>query len=217
MTKRIKVLLSIESRVYREGLELILAQHEELECAGTCSGLNRVQAWLRENAVDVILVDIALGQDGLDARNKIAALYRDAESVPIVALGLDENDVEVIALFEAGAAAFVSKNHSIEDMSAILATAAQGEVHLAPRVVRLMQERLAARCCAQEPVGWSRLGKLSHRERHILDLVGRRMSNKQIARELGLEVSTIKNHMHNIIVKLGVKNRIEAADLAYAS
>lgn len=217
MFKAIKVLLSIESRIYREGLEMILARRGELACAGTCSGLAQVPTFLQHDTVDVIVVDIALGQDGLDARNKIAALHRDATGVPIVALGLDEDDAEVLALFEAGAAAFVSKNHSIDDMAAIIATAAQGEVHLAPRVVRLMQERLVALHCAQQPAGWSGLGKLSHRERHILELVGRRLSNKQIARELGLEVSTIKNHMHNIIVKLGVKNRVEAAGLADVS
>jgi DNA-binding NarL/FixJ family response regulator len=216
MSKAIKVLLSIESRVYREGLKLILARHAQLECTGACSGPQQVPAWLRDGTVDVILVDVSLGQDGLDPCKKVAALHRAAEGVPIVALGLDQGDAEVLALFESGAAAFVSKNHSIEEFAAIVVTAAQGEVHLAPHMVRLLQERLTALNCALKPPGWNGLAKLSQRERHILELVGRRLSNKQIARDLGLEVSTIKNHLHNIIVKLGVKNRIEAASLAEA-
>jgi DNA-binding CsgD family transcriptional regulator len=76
-------------------------------------------------------------------------------------------------------------------------------------VARLMQERLALLTVRQERP--ADLGKLSGREQHILDLVEQRMSNKQIARSLGLEVSTKKNHMHNIMVKLCVKNRREAA------
>lgn len=217
MSYMVNVLLLIESRIYREGLEFLLARRSDIGCAGTCSELQQLPHRLSERRVDIILVDIALGRDDLDARDKILAAYREAGGVPIVALGLGEDESEVLALLEAGAAAFVSKSHSIEDMAEIIISVAQGEAHLAPRMVRLMQERLAELNNARPPFAWPGLARLSQRERHILDLVGRRLSNKQIARELGLEVSTIKNHMHNIIVKLGVKNRVEAAEIAYAS
>lgn len=217
LSKPISILLLIESRIYREGLELILARRSDVACFGACCDQAQLALKLSESRPDVILVDTALGADGLQPRHRIAAAWRSCPGIPIVALGLDEHDDDVLALFEAGSAAFVSKHHSIDELAAIIAAVSRGEAVLAPRLGRLLQQRLAALNNAGAQPGGNGMSKLSHRERHILDLVGKRLSNKQIARELGLEVSTIKNHMHNIIVKLGVKNRVEAAEIAIAS
>ena len=89
-------------------------------------------------------------------------------------------------------------------------SAYRGEFHCAPRMARLMQLRLADLALGRH---WraDALQKLSQREHHILEFLQMRMSNKQIARKLGLGLSTVKNHVHSIIVKLGVNSRTEAA------
>ena len=128
---------------------------------------------------------------------------------PLVALGLDGNETEILTSFEAGASAYVTKEQSIEDLVRVSLAAADGEFLCPPRITRLMQERLSELSGRHKRN--ASLERLSRRECVILGLLGRHLSNKQIARELGLELSTIKNHVHNIIVKLKVSNRTEAA------
>ena len=203
------LLLCIESRIYRDGLTALLTSTGGMGRVAACAGASQIEALLRAEPCDMVLVDVAMTAGGGDPAGTVTAAYRAAGGRPVIALGLEESDDEVLSFIEAGAAAFVAKNESIDDLVRVIAAAARGELLCPPRVARLMQERLALLNVRQ---GRSAdLGKLSGREQHILDLVEQRMSNKQIARTLGLEVSTIKNHMHNIIVKLSVKNRREAA------
>ncbi|WFU18408.1 response regulator transcription factor [Bradyrhizobium sp. CB3481] len=108
-----------------------------------------------------------------------------------------------------GASAYVTKEESIEDLVRVSLAAADGQFLCLPRISRLMQERLSELAASRERSAG--LERLSRREHINLRLLGHNLSNKQIARELGLEVSTIKDHVHNIIVKLSVKNRMQAA------
>ncbi|ATY30902.1 response regulator transcription factor [Sphingomonas psychrotolerans] len=219
------LLLCVESRIYRDGLQAALTGIGEIRSVDTCACADQIEASLLSASCDLVLIDVTTSPGATDPAQSVTSAYRAAGGRPVIALGLVESDDEVLSCVEAGAAAFVTKNDSIEDLVRVIAAAARGELLCPPRVVRLMQERLALLAVRQ---GRSTdLDKLSGREHHILDLVQQRMSNKQIARTLGLEVSTIKNHMHNIIVKLCVKNRAEAAamlggsgripDLAYAA
>lgn len=203
------LLLCVESRIYRDGLTALLTAACEIGRVTACAGVAQIEALLRAGPCDLILIDVAMAAGGGEPAATVTAAYRAASGRPVIALGLEESEEEVMSLIEAGAAAFVTKNESIDDLARVIAAAARGELLCPPRVARLMQERLALLTVRQRRS--IDLDKLSGREQHILDLVEQRMSNKQIARTLGLEVSTIKNHMHNIIVKLCVKNRGEAA------
>lgn len=204
------IMICIESRIYREGLELLLSRRPDVSRVRVFDNRSAIGEGPGRRDCDVILVDVSLGIDGAVPSAQIGDAYTKANGVPIVALGFNEAECEVLDLIEAGAAAFVSKADSIDDLIQIVESAARGEARLSPQIVHLMQERLAQLNCNRR-AGTQGLKKLSPRERHILDLVGQRLSNKEIARTLGLEVSTIKNHVHNIIAKLGVKNRTQAA------
>jgi two-component system nitrate/nitrite response regulator NarL len=203
------LLLCIESRIYRDGLTALLTAACSIGRVAACAGTAQIEALLRAGPCDMVLIDVAMTAGSGDPAGTVTAAYRAAGGRPVIALGLEESDEKVLSFIEAGAAAFVTKNESIDDLVRVIAAAARGELLCPPRVARLMQERLALLAVSQGRR--ADLGKLSGREQHILDLVEQRMSNKQIARTLDLEVSTIKNHMHNIIVKLCVKNRREAA------
>lgn len=204
------ILICIESRIYREGLELLLSRRPDVGRVRIFDNRAAIAEATGRRDCDVILVDVSLGTDGTAPSAQIGDTYTKANGVPIVALGFNEAECEVLELIEAGAAAFVSKGDSIDDLIRIVECAARGEARLSPHIVHLMQERLAQLSCSRRS-GTQNLQKLSPRERHILELVGQRLSNKEIARMLGLEVSTIKNHVHNIIAKLGVQNRTQAA------
>lgn len=210
------VLLQIESRIYRDGLALLLSRRADIGKVAVCGEASSIRDASRDKRFDAIVVDVSIGADGTGRKGQISEAHREADGVPIVAFGYNEADSEVLALIEFGATAYVSKDNSIDDLVRTIEAVSRGEPQLSPHMVRLMQERLAQLTYRnlEEAQG---LKKLSQREKHILNLVGQSLSNKHIARNLGLEVSTIKNHMHNIIVKLGVKNRSEAAALIFTA
>lgn len=209
------VLLCIESRIYREGLEHLLARRDNIDRVEATEDSRQVATALDRHSFDVLLLDMSTKANGADSIERMSEVYRLAKGLPIIVLGFDEADDEVLALIEAGAVAFVHKSDSIDYLAETVEAVARGDTPLPPRMVRLMQQRLT--CLAHGArASSSGIDKLSHRERHVLELVAQRLSNKQVARTLGLEVSTVKNHMHNIIVKLGVKSRTEAAKRALA-
>lgn len=205
----IDLLLCIESRIYRDGLQAMLVAKAGIRSVEACASVHQIETALRSAPCHLVLIDVTLSPGLLDPAHSVGQACRAAGDLPVIALGLAESDDEVLSCIEAGAAAFVTKNDSIDDLVLIIAATARGELLCPPRIARLMQERLALLAVRHSRP--TDLEKLSGREHHILDLVEQRMSNKQIARTLGLEVSTIKNHVHNIIVKLCVKNRTEAA------
>ena len=106
----------------------------------------------------------------------------------------------------------MTTNNSIDDLVSIMHAAARGELCCTPRIARRLQERLAGISAHHSSA--MRLDKLSRRELQVLDLVRLGRSNKEIARTLCLELSTVKNHIHNVIAKLNVSSRREAASVA---
>lgn len=203
------LLMCVESRIYRDGLTALLIATGGIGRVAACTGAEQIEAMLRAGPCDVVLIDVAMSAGGGDPAKNVTTAYHAADGRPVIALGLENSDEAVLSFVEAGAAAFITKNGSIDDLVSVITTAARGELLCTPRVARLMQERLLLLTVSQRRP--AELDKLSRRELHILEFVEQRMSNKQIARTLGLEVSTVKNHMHNIIVKLCVNGRGEAA------
>jgi two-component system nitrate/nitrite response regulator NarL len=208
------IYLLICNRIYREGLRQILIDRRAFTEVHACCDIEALRSVARAARAGVVAVDIAPGEAAGCNVAAIAAARVAAPGVPVIALGLDGGDEEVLASVEAGASGFVTKNDSLDDLVYAIRAAAAGEFRCGPRISRLMQERLTK--LAVDRNRTARLDRLSQREQHILSLMSEDLSNKQIARQLGLAVSTIKNHVHNIIVKLSVTNRIEAAALTRA-
>lgn len=207
--ERFSLLLCIGVRIYREGLQKALSGHVEVSSVQVCSGPCSLDGTTFEG-IDCVIVDVRAGESG-DVAAGVRAAFAAANGKPVVALGLDGDDSALLASVEAGAAACVTSDQSVDDLVGIVQAALRGELICPPRIGRLLQERLLRLSRPEREA--HRLTHLSSRERHILSLLTDCQSNKQIARRLGLEVSTIKNHVHNIIVKLDVRNRAEAAEM----
>ncbi|MEH2546694.1 two-component system nitrate/nitrite response regulator NarL [Bradyrhizobium sp. AZCC 2262] len=209
------VILYCSNRIYREGLSQILSIRQAFDGVYACNDQASLQARVASGRPPVvILVDISSAANDAAKADCITTARRVSGGRPVVALGLDGADTEILASFEAGASAYVTKEESIEDLVRVSLAAADGQFLCPPRISRLMQERLSELAASRERNAG--LDRLSRREHIILGFLGDNLSNKQIARELGLEVSTIKNHVHNIIVKLSVKNRVQAASFCRA-
>ena len=191
----IRVFVISGIRLYCDGLCEILGQRERIEIAGMAS---RVDAACRELCqldplVDVVLIDVAepIGIDGL--RETIASVPESR----IVAITVPDREQDVIACAESGVAGFVTREASIDQLVEALDAVTRGEVHCSPKMTAALVRRLGSLARPSEPAN-----ALTAREREIVELIDAGLSNKLIARQLGIELPTVKNHVHHIIEKL---------------
>lgn len=156
---------------------------------------------------DVVLID-ASSREFLP---HVAAL-REVAHAHVVAFAVEEDEGAAIACAEAGVSAFVERSASIEDLVAAVERGVRGELQLSPRMAGALFRRLGAR---RHPApALPRGARLTAREREIFLMLQNRMTNKEIAVRLGLRLSTVKNHVHHLLEKLGVHRRNDAVTTA---
>jgi two-component system nitrate/nitrite response regulator NarL len=201
----IRVAIVTDIRLYREGLADALGRQGDVEVIGTAAsgvvGLERVRHLLP----DIVLLDMALA-DGVAT---VRALAATTPGVKVVALAVPETERHVLAIAEAGIAGYVPREGSFDDLMASLRSAANGEVHCSPKIVASLFRRVATLALERRP---DRIPeRLTPRELEIVELLDEGLSNKAIAQRLCIELSTVKNHVHNILEKLELGSRAEAA------
>ena len=206
---RISVFVVAAVRLYREGIGDALGQLPDMELAGTAGDAVEALDCLARLRPDVVVVDTSRAL----STETLRRLHRAAPGTRLLALGIDEADVAVLAAAEAGVAGFLTREQSLAELEQAVRAVARGESLCSPRHAAALIERVAALALqlhAQAGDG----SPLTHREQEILALVSRGLSNKEIAAELVIEVGTVKNHVHNILRKLHVRRRAEAIALA---
>jgi two-component system nitrate/nitrite response regulator NarL len=204
---RIRVLVATHIRLYCEGLERVLRESPEFALVGTaCSAAAAIEEAERLGA-DVALLDMAM-TDAFAVAKEVA---RGGGRAKIVALGMPDDETEVLSCAQIGIAGYVTRDGSVGDVVAAIKAAARGEVHCSPKIAGSLFRRIAA--LSSERSARTVPGGLTAREAQILKLVQEGMSNKMISRTLGIELPTVKNHVHSILVKLGVHRRAEAISL----
>lgn len=201
----IRVLIVTDIRLYREGLAQMLGRAECLEVVGAVARCEDALASIALAAPDIVLLDLGT-PDGLSA---IGAIRMAAPNVGVVALAVAEVEGDVLACAEAGAVGYVLREASVDDLVTVLQSVARGEAICSPRIAATLFHRVAALSAARG--SQPSLLLLTGREREIIRLLDHGFSNKEIARQLGIEVATVKNHVHNILEKLRVHRRGEAA------
>jgi DNA-binding NarL/FixJ family response regulator len=139
------------------------------------------------------------------------ALAARAVRIPLVVIGIADSDSDVLDCVERGAAGFVTRDASIEELAGAIRRAANGELVCSPRTAGSLVRRLSALAAELRPVPAS--VHLTRREREVAALMREDLSNKEIATRLRIEVATVKNHVHNVLDKLRVHRRAEAARL----
>ena len=201
----IRVAIIADIRLYQEGLAQILGRHPNIKVVATAAGTNGSLSSVSELAPDLVLIDMAM-PDSVAAIRRVVAVTPGAR---VVTLGVAEDAHDVVASAEVGASAYVPREGSVEDLIAVIEAAARGEAVCSPRVAGALLRRVATLASER---GFSQTeGHLTGREREIMRLVDEGLSNKEIAKRLCIEVATVKNHVHNILEKLQVHRRGEAA------
>jgi two-component system, NarL family, nitrate/nitrite response regulator NarL len=201
--ERVRVLVVAASRLYRDGIAQALAA-SRFEVTGTASTAAAALARVAATGPDVTLVDL-----GLPSSLQLVRAIRDARpQSQVVALSVPDAEEHVIACAEAGAAGFVTLDGSLDDLEAMLESVGRGETLCSPRMVAALFRRVASLADDRDGLGGARL---TARERQILEHVARGRTNKEIATALQIELPTVKNHVHNILEKLHVTRRSDAA------
>jgi two-component system nitrate/nitrite response regulator NarL len=202
---RARVFLLSDVRLYREGLLWSLTRQQTFEVLGAADLARATVAGLIALRPDVIILDIGAP----DSFGLAKSLGVSLPNTKIVAFAVSEIDHLVLACAEVGIAGYVAPDGSQEDLVTAIEYALRGELYCSPRIAGLLLRRVGA--LSAQPERMDQPASLTRRERQILALVSEGMSNKEIGRALRIGDSTVKNHVHNILEKLQVRRRGEAA------
>ncbi len=196
----IRILLVDDHSVVRQGLRMFLALDPELEVIGEAADGAEAVRMARELKPDVVLMDMLMPvMDGVAAT---AAIRRELPDTEVIALTSVLEDEKVIGAVRAGAIGYLLKDTEADDLRRAIKAAANGQVQLSPKAAaRLMREVRAP----DSPEA------LTERETDVLRLLAQGKSNKEIAHQLSLSEKTVKTHVSNILAKLGVPSRTQAA------
>ena len=207
----IRVVLADDQPLDRAGLRVLIADTPDLDVAGEAgTGAQAVQL-VRDAQPDVVLMDIRMpGMDGIEATRMIMA---NPTAARVIILTTFDDDDYVYAALRAGASGFLVKDMALEDILAAIRIVAAGDALLAPGVTRRLIEEFAAR---PEPAPPQReIDGITERERVVLTLIGRGMSNGEIAAQLCISTATAKAHVAHLLTKLGVRDRVQLVIVAY--
>jgi DNA-binding NarL/FixJ family response regulator len=210
----IRVLLVDDDALMRAGLEAIFSSDRAVEVVGEAVDGREALARARELRPDVVLMDVRMpALDGIAATREIVASLPDAR---VVILTTFEDDEYIFGALTAGASGFLLKRTSPELLIEAIKAVAGGDSLLSPSVTRRVIDRMAA-LPSGEAVLDRRVEQLTTREREVLDQLARGLSNAEIARALVIEESTVKTHVKRVLMKLGLRDRVQAVIFAYES
>ncbi|GAB2990079.1 response regulator [Actinotalea caeni] len=212
----ISVLIADDQDIVRRGLRALIEDEDGLELvAEAADGLDAV-ALARRHRPDVVLMDIRMpGVDGLEATRRIGAAP-ELEHTRVIVLTTFETDAYVLDSLRFGASGFLLKDAGPDEILAAIRVVQEGQALLAPSVTRrVVSELLEARARVLTP--HPRIGDLTAREREVVALVGRGLSNDEIASELVLSPATARTHVSRAMIKLGARDRAQLVVFAYQS
>jgi DNA-binding NarL/FixJ family response regulator len=212
----IRILLVDDQALIRAGFRMILDAEEDMEVVGECSDGTQAVDSAGRLSPDVVLMDIRMPEmDGIEATRRIAA--REGEAGPrVLMLTTFDLDEYVYDALRAGASGFLLKDVPAQELVSGIRVVAQGDALLAPSVTKRLIHEFSRGAVAQQSAP-AELEELTPRELEVFQLIARGLSNAEIAAELVVSETTVKTHVARVLMKLGVRDRVQAVVLAYES
>ena len=209
MNETIKVFIVDDNRLLREGLVSMLDEQEDFAVVGSAASGQMALEQIKELRPEVALIDIGMpDKDGIEVTK---ALHQDTPEVKVIILGMPDLSDEIMACIEAGAVGYVLKESSFDYLVETIHSAQRGESFCSPRMAASLFSRVAELMGERIPRASV---KLTPREVEIINRIAEGLSNKEIAQRFSIEAQTVKNHVHNILDKLQLHNRLEAVQYA---
>jgi RNA polymerase sigma factor (sigma-70 family) len=210
-TGSVGVLIVDDDKLMRAGLRAVLSSDEGIEVVGEAGDGRAAIDSARRLRPDVVLMDVRMPEmDGVTATREV--LEAAPESRVVIVTTFEEDDY-VFGGLAAGASGFLLKRTGPEELIAAIHTVAGGEALLSPSVTRRVIERMAREPGVER--NEERLGELTEREREVLELIAAGLTNAEIAERLVIEESTVKTHIKRVLMKLDLRDRVQAVIFAY--
>ena len=211
MSERVRVLVVDDDDLMRAGLRSVLSSDETIEVVGEASDGRAAIREIGRLGPHVVLMDIRMPDlDGISATREVLAATPD---VKVVVLTTFEEDDYIFDALSAGASGFLLKRTKPEELIRAIHTVADGDSLLSPSVTRRVIDRMATQ--PAPVVSSRRLDDLTPREREVLESIARGLSNREIAEAFVIEESTVKTHVKRILMKLALRDRVQAVIFAY--
>ncbi|MFD4696616.1 response regulator [Streptomyces niveus] len=208
----IRVLIVDDQVMVREGFSVLLNAMPDIEVVGEAVNGREAVSQVAALAPDVVLMDIRMPElNGIEATREIVAADADAKVLVLTTFDLDEY---VYQALRAGASGFLLKDASARQLADGVRVVASGEALLAPTVTRRLITEFSKLSESPRPPALAQMGELTERETEVLVLIAQGLSNAEIAAHLVVAESTIKTHVSRILVKLGLRDRTQAAVFA---
>lgn len=201
----LRIVLVADILLYREGLCQLLGRESGIDVIASVATSRDAIALVGDLQPDVALIDVAIPE----SRELVAHCQGLARPIPVVAIGLADAEDAVLPCVRDGVAGYVTRDASVKDLIGCVESVARGDFPCSPRIAGSLRRLVAA--FGRDSGGTPALARLTDREREIADLIDRGLSNKAISARLHIEVATVKNHVHNLLEKLQVHRRSEAA------
>lgn len=207
----IELVIADDQQLVRSGFGMIIGAEPDMSVIGEATDGAEAVRLVRSLRPDIVLMDVQMpGTDGLEATAEITAM---ADGPRVIILTTFERDDYVFTALRNGASGFLLKNAPPETLIEAIRTVASGDALLAPSVTRRLVEEFARRPGA--PIPSEVADRLTDREREVLVLLARGMTNAEIADDLFVGEATVKTHVSNVLTKLGLRDRVQAVVFAY--
>ncbi len=208
----VRVLVVDDDKLMRAGLRAVFSSDDQIEVVGEAGDGRAAIDSARRLAPDVILMDVRMPEmDGITATREV---LRESPEARVVIVTTFEEDDYVFGALAAGASGFLLKRTGPEELIDAIKTVAAGDALLSPSVTRRVIERMA-RDVPVDGADEGRLAELTDRERQVLELLAAGLTNAEIAGRLVIEESTVKTHVKRVLMKLGLRDRVQAVIFAY--
>jgi DNA-binding NarL/FixJ family response regulator len=212
-SQTVRLVIVSDNQLFCQCLASVMVANGDFTVVGNATNPDEGFTEAKAQQPEVILIDIALPHNG--AFELARQISLELPQVKVVILGVTVAEADILACVEAGASGYVGKDASLDDLIAAIRAVSRGETICSPQVAHSVFSRVAELASERHRRQRLDFANLTAREVEILQLIADGLSNKQIAQQLFLSLHTVKNHVHNILEKLKVRRRSEAARYAF--